>query len=213
MVGAFRRAFVGAALAVALGGAVAPPPAPMRIPHGQHTIAAADSGAYTMDPNHMAIIVQVSHLGFSISYFRFGAATAKLDWDAKTPANSRLSAVVDTTSIATPVPGFAEELQGPQYLDARQFPHASFVSTAFRQTDLQHGAVDGKFTLRGVTRPVTFQVTLIGAGPGFAGGPTIGHVIGIHAETRINAADYGLPAILGEQPMVLSIDTEFDKLP
>jgi polyisoprenoid-binding protein YceI len=191
--------------------AAADAPAPMKIPLGQTDISTVDSGPYTMDSNHMGILAHVSHLGFSVSIFRFGAGKATLIWDAKDHAKSKLTATVETNSIETNVPGFAEELQGAQYLDAKKFPQATFVSTAFRQTDAQHGDVDGSFTLRGVTKPVTFHVSLVGAGPGFAGGPTMGHVIGIHAQTRINAADYGLPHILSVQPVELTIDTEFDK--
>src|SRR5437764_799172 len=79
--------------------------------------------------------------------------------------------------------------------------------------DAAHGQVDGQFTLMGKTRPVTFDVSLVGAGKGFAGGPVMGHVIGIHAETSINPPDYGLPAIFFSDPITLTIDTEFDHVP
>jgi polyisoprenoid-binding protein YceI len=208
-----RAAAIGLAgsLALSASALAADATPPMKIPLGQKDLSTVDGGTYTMDPNHMGILAHVSHLGFSVSVFRFGAAKATLDWDAKDHAKSKLSATVETNSIETNVPGFAEELQGDQYLDAKKFPEATFVSTAFRQTDAQHGDVDGNFTLRGVTRPATFHVSLVGAGPGFAGGPQIGHVIGIHAETAINGADYGLPHILSMQPIELTIDTEFDK--
>src|SRR5580693_5299112 len=84
-------------------------PPPMKIPIGQKDLATVDSGTYTMDVNHIAILAHVSHLGFSVSVFRFGAAKATLDWDAKDHAKSKLSATVETNSIETNVPGFAEE--------------------------------------------------------------------------------------------------------
>lgn len=211
MLNGFSRAALASTMLVSFGAAAADTPVPPRIPFGQKDLSTVDSGTYTMDHNHMGILAHVSHLGFSVSIFRFGAGKATLDWDAKDHAKSKLSATVDTSSIETNVPGFAEELQGDQYLNAKGFPTATFVSTAFRQTDATHGDVDGNFTLRGVTKPVTFHVSLVGAGPGFAGGPQMGHVIGIHAETSINAADYGLPHILGLQPIQLTVDTEFDK--
>ena len=127
-----------------------------------------------------------------MSVFRFGKVAATLDWNPNDIAKSKLTATVDTNSIETNVPGFAEELQGDQYLKSAKFPKATFVSTAFRQTDAQHGKVDGSFTLMGKTMPVTFDVSLVGAGPGFAGGPVMGHVIGIHAEGNINPQDYGM---------------------
>jgi polyisoprenoid-binding protein YceI len=203
-------AVMGFALLLApASAAFSDPTPPMVIPHGQHDVTLATAGTYTLDPNHVAVVARVSHMGFSVSVFRFGKAAATLEWNPAAIASSKLSATVETGSIETNVPGFAEELQGDQYLKAAKYPQASFVSTAFRQSDAQHGKVDGKFTLMGKTVPVTFDVTLIGAGPGFAGGPVMGHVIGIHAETAIHPQDFGMSPFF-DQPIALVIDTEFD---
>ena len=188
------------------------PPMPMQLPHGQKDIGVAPSGHYTLDPNHVGVIARVSHLGFSYSVFRFGRVEAALSWNHDQPEHSKLTAQVETASIETNVPKFAEQLAGDEYLKSSKYPVATFVSTAFHQTDATHGRVDGRFTLMGKTRPVTFEVTLVGAGPGFAGGPVIGHVIGVHAETSINPQDFGLPAVFNE-PIGLAIDTEFDLKP
>jgi polyisoprenoid-binding protein YceI len=203
--------FLAAALAaVSLGVAADPASPPMKIPVGQKDVTLATAGTYTLDPNHVAVEVRVSHLGFSMSAFRFGRAQATLEWDPKAIAKSKLTAKVQTGSIMTNVAGFAEELQGPQYLKSAQYPDATFTSTAFRQQDATHGKVDGTMALMGKTFPVTFDVTLVGAGPGFAGGPVMGHVIGIHAETAIDPAVIGLPPFF-TAPIPITIDTEFDK--
>jgi len=188
------------------------PAIPMVIPHGQKDISLVPSGSYSLDPNHVSVIARVSHLGFSFSIFRFGRAAASLAWDHDRPERSKLSASVQTSSIATNVEGFAAQLAGDKYLDSAKWPEAQFVSTAFHQVDATHGTVDGKFTLMGKTRPVTFDVALVGAGPGFAGGPVMGHVIGIHAEAAISPTDYGLSPLF-KDPIAIVIDTEFDKKP
>jgi len=188
------------------------PAMPMQLPHGQKDIGVAPSGNYTLDPNHVGVIARVSHLGFSYSVFRFGHAEGTLQWNHEAPERSKLVATVETASIETNVPKFAEQLAGDQYLKSSKYPVATFVSTAFHQADSTHGRVDGRFTLMGKTRPVTFDVSLVGAGPGFAGGPVMGHVIGVHAETSISPQDFGLPAIFNE-PIGLAIDTEFDLKP
>ncbi len=186
--------------------AAAPPP--QSLPHGQKDAAAAVAGTYTLDPGHVAVLARVSHMGFSLSLFRFGTVAGTLEWDPKAAAASKLSATVETASIETNVPGFAEELQGAQYLNTAKYPQATFVSTAFRQEDATHGKVDGQFTLMGKTVPLTFAVTLVGAGPGFGGRP----VIGIHAESAINPQDFGMGPFF-TTPIELVIDTEFDKKP
>jgi polyisoprenoid-binding protein YceI len=182
---------------------------PAYIPLGQKDVTLATAGIYTLDPNHVSVEARVSHIGFSISIFRFGKAEATLQWDPKAIAKSKLDATVETSSLITNVAGFAEELQGGKYLNAAKYPQATFVSTAFRRKDAMHGKVDGRLTLMGKTLPVTFDVTLVGAGPGFAGGPQMGHVIGIHAETAVDPHKLGLPAILST-PIAIVIDTEFD---
>jgi len=180
-----------------------PTPPPSQIPHGSKDYTTAPAGDYNLDKNHVGVIARVSHLGFSISIFRFGDVDGKLTWDPAAPEKSALSVTVKTASIETNVPKFAEELAGPKYLNAPAFPDATFVSTRFVKTDATHGKVTGNFTLKGKTKPVTFDVTLIGAGAFFGG-----HNIGIHAEGMIDPQDYDMGPFFKE-PIQLVIDTEF----
>lgn len=205
-----RKIFISVCVVLLSCAAVAAPAQPpMHIPLGQKDVTLATAGTYTLDPNHLSVEARVSHIGFSTSIFRFGKAQATLQWDPKAIAKSKLNATVEIGSLITNVAGFAEELQGDKYLNAAKDPRATFVSTAFRQTDATRGKVDGRLTLMGKTLPATFDVTLVGAGPGFAGGPVMGHVIGIHAETAVDPHKLGLPAIFSA-PIAIVIDTEFD---
>jgi polyisoprenoid-binding protein YceI len=200
--------FAVATAVVCAGQAADPAPAPFVIPHGTSDVTKAVAGTYTLDPNHVGVIARVPHMGFSLSVFRFDKVAATLEWDPKAIAKSKLSATVQTGSIATNVPGFAADI-AQKYLNAPQFPEASFVSTAFRQTDATHGKVDGMFLLKGKTVPLTFDVTLVGAGPGFAGSPQMGHVIGIHAETWLDPKPFAIGPFF-QDPIQLVIDAEFD---
>lgn len=168
--------------------------------------AAAAAGTYTIDARHTAVLARVPHGGFSFEVFRFGAVEGALTWDPANAAANSLNVTVQTNSIATPVEGFAAELQGERFLNSAGHPTATFVSTAFRQVDATHAEVDGNFTLKGVTKPVTFHVELIGAGQGQSGKPTIG----FRATARINNADYNFPGFIrGESEIV--VDGEFNR--
>ena len=167
--------------------------------------ALAPAGAYDVDGSHAGIIARVSHIGYSYSVFRFDTVKGRLVWDPASPEKSTLSAVVQTSSITSNVANFPAELAGPGYLNAKAFPDATFVSTSFHQTSPTTGKVDGTFTLRGKSEPLTLDVTLIGAGPGF-GAPRLG----VHAEGWINPQDYGLPPMFAA-PIQLTIDVEFVK--
>jgi polyisoprenoid-binding protein YceI len=168
----------------------------------------ATAGTYALDPDHAAVIARVSHLRYSYSIFRFDRVSGTLKWDPANPAASSLSAKVETASITSNVKGFGEQLAGDDFLKARAFPEATFVSTAFRQMSTRRGKVDGQLTLMGKTRPVTFDVELVGAGKGFGGQPRIG----VTARTSINPVDFGLPALLGDAIEIV-VDTEFQRNP
>lgn len=202
----------GAAFALAATGLAAEAPAPslppgFKLPHGQHDVRKAIAGTYTLDPLHSAVVARVSHLGFSMSVFRFEKMDASLAWNPADIAGAKLTAHVEAASIATPVPGFAQDL-AKNYLHAPQFPKASFVSTAFKPRDYRHGTVEGRLTIMGRTLPAVFDVDLVGAGPGFAAGPKLGHVIGIHATTKLDPHALGLPEVFAE-PIAIEIDAEF----
>ena len=204
---AFRMPMLLVALA-----AGAPSAWPQALPPGVYMGEAdykqAPAGTYTLDPDHTAVIARVSHLRYSYSVFRFDRASATLVWDPANAAACSLNAKVDTASITSNVKSFGEQLSGDDFLKAGAFPQATFTSTAFKQTGANRGKVDGQLTLMGMTKPVTFDVELVGAGKGFAGQPRLG----VTARSSINPVDFGLPALLGDAIEIV-IDSEFQRNP
>lgn len=196
-----------ASLAIALPGlarAACPTGLPPGVYCGSLDPAAAVAGTYKMDETHAAILAKVSHIGYSKSVFRFDKASATLVWTPADLSKSSLKATIDTTSIATNVPGFAKDISA-NYLKAGQFPQATFVSTAFRRTDPTHGEIDGDFTLLGVTKPLTLKIALVGAGKGF-GHPRLGaQAVGLMDPQAYNMGPFFL------DPIELVIDAEFER--
>ncbi len=201
---------MSSAVALAQTPPAAPPAAPVALPPGvfaaERDVALATAGTYALDESHTAVIARVSHLGYSHSVFRFDRAKGTLTWDPAAIEKSKIEASVETASITTNVKGFAEELVGDKFLNSKAFPQATFVSTAFKPTDKMRGKVEGQFTLMGKTKPVTFDVSLVGAGKGFGGKPRIG----VTAVATINPQDYGLSPFFTD-PIQIVIDTEFEK--
>ena len=175
---------------------------------GGKDLAEVRAGTYAIDPDHSAVLARVSHLRYSYLVFRFDKVAGKLTWDPVAPEKSTLSVSVPTSSINSNVKGFPEQLTGEQFLDSGHFPEATFVSTAFRPTDATHGKVEGTFTLRGKTKPVTFEVELVGAGKGWENSPRMG----VHAKAVINPQDYGLMPLFGDA-LEIAVDTEFGRQP
>ena len=201
-----RASLLALALAASMTAAAVQAGAPAARPPPTRDFKNAPAGKYTVDPSHTGIVARVPHQGFSYSIFRFTAVTGTLEWNPAAPASTTLSVSVDPKSITTPVNGFGAEISGDRFLKADKFPAATFVSKTFRVIDMNHGKVEGDFTLLGVTKPVTFDVEMVGTGVGFRG-----PVIGVTARTMIDPKDYALTAI--PAPIELLIDVEFDKTP
>ncbi|HVN01690.1 MAG TPA: YceI family protein [Caulobacteraceae bacterium] len=199
-----RTVALGAGLALATAGAAAA----QGMPTPSHDYKAAPAGKYAVDPKHTGLVARVPHLGFSYSVFRFTGVAGTLAWDPANPAADKLDVTVDPKSIATaPTPGFdfPGELTNDKFLNAAKFPQFTFASTAFHPASATHGTVEGDLTIMGVTKHVTFDVDLVGAGKGFKG-----PVIGVTAKTMLDPKGLGLPAQLFGAPIELDIDTEFD---
>jgi polyisoprenoid-binding protein YceI len=173
---------------------------------GEADYKQAPAGTYAVDPDHASVIARVSHLRDSWSIFRFDKVSGTMKWDPANPANSSITAKVETASITSNVKGFAQDLAGNKFLNSAAFPEATFVSSAFRQMSTRRGKVDGQLTLMGKTRPVTFDVELIGAGKGFADRPRIG----VSARGTINPVDFGLLPLFGDSIEIV-VDVEFQK--
>ena len=184
-----------------------PPGLPPQVTCGSPDLSAITAGSYKLDAGHAAVLARVSHIGYSRSVFRFDTVAGELTWDPASLAKTKLTTTVQTGSITSNVPGFAAELAGDKYLNAKAFPEATFVSTTFRRIDATHGKVDGQFTLLGKTKPVTFDVALVGAGKGF-GRPRLG----VSVTGTIDPQDYGLSPFF-VVPIDLVIDVEFEKQP
>jgi polyisoprenoid-binding protein YceI len=205
---AFVTLFATALLAAPMAALSAAPPPPTKDPK------AASSGAYNLDPRHTGVVARVAHAGgFSYSVFRFDKATGTLAWDSAAPANSKLTFIVDPKSITSNVAGFGAELAGEGFLNVGKFPEAKFVSTSARITGAGKGTVTGDFTLMGVTKPVTFEVELVGAGLESAGGGKPVETVGFTAKGKIKRSDFGFTALVGPigDEVDLTIDTEFHK--
>lgn len=78
------------------------------------------------------------------------------------PADSRTEAVIATASIATGDATRDDRLRSPDLFDVDTWPTATFRSTAV-DWDGDTGNVTGELAIAGITRPVTLEVTFLGA--------------------------------------------------
>jgi polyisoprenoid-binding protein YceI len=198
-----RRSLALAALVLAMPLAAAAAPA---------NVADLQSGHYVMDPRHSSLVARVSHEGVSLYTLRFDVIDAAIDYEAGHPERTRVTASVDPGSLdvgADYSKTFAEE-----FLHASKFPKATFVSTGVQPGAGASGVMTGDLTLMGVTKPVTFNVTLVGAGHEVQPTPPFGRqAAGFEATATIKRSDFGstfLSNLVGDE-VTLQIEAEFAK--
>lgn len=149
--------------------------------------AAAPAGNYKIDPVHSVAYFEVGHAG-GISRFmgRFNDMSGDLVVD--TPEKSKIRVEVKVDSVDTRSEGLDKHLKSPDFFNAVQFPMLSFASSAVTLNGSGEGTVAGNLTLHGVTKPVTFKLKEIGAGPGPRGDSRVGYT----ASATIKRSDFGI---------------------
>jgi polyisoprenoid-binding protein YceI len=112
-----------------------------------------------------------SQLGFSGTFQgaafdgHFTKWTAAISYDAAHPAASKFDVTVMPASAVSGDKDRDSAMPGSDFFDVAKFPTAHFVTTGFRQSGAQVIA-DGQLTLRGVTKPVSLDVTFKPQGNG-----------------------------------------------
>lgn len=153
------------------------------------------AGEYTLDLGHSRLLFKVNHLGFSTYIAPFTDFAATLTFDPEQPETMQVQATVKVASLETHYPDpsydFNAAVTGTDFLDAAQFPEATFTSTAVTLTGPETADVTGDLTLHGITKPMTLQVTYNGGWGAMPLDPT-GARIGFSATGSFLRSDYGV---------------------
>lgn len=178
-------------------------------------IEAMPAGLYKMDPTHASLTWKVDHMGMSKYTARFKKFNIDLLFNNLDVTKSRVKAAVNPMSVETDYPDlekkdFNKELsEGKQWLNSEQFPEITFNSTKVEITGNNTGKLTGDLTFLGVTKPVTFDITLnkpMGNHP-FANKPALG----FSATGSIKRSDFGLNTYIptvGDEVQII-IEAEF----
>ena len=143
---------------------------------------------YKIDTNgmHGYVHFTVSHMGFSMIGGSFNSFEGTFSWDKDNPSASSAMVTVNTASIDTNHEARDKHLSSADFLNVEKFPTAMFKSTSY-QGDASGGKLMGDFTLNGVTKPITINVSAVGEGKD----PWGGYRAGFTGEAKLNGADYG----------------------
>ncbi|WP_431779717.1 YceI family protein [Microbacterium aurantiacum] len=143
-------------------------------------------GVWELDPAHSEVSFVVRHMMISKVRGAFDIKRATLT-APENPLEATLTAQVDAASLTTKDAGRDEHLRSAEFFDVENHPTIDFVSTGVR---IENGdfLVDGDLTIRGTTKPVTFDVDF----GGFGSDPWGNYKAGATAKTVINREEFGL---------------------
>ena len=121
------------------------------------------SGTYVMDKEHGYVTFSYSHFGLSNPQLRFRDIDANVTLDADNLENTSVSATIKSASIDSGVDRFDDHLNSDGWMNTAEHPEISFQSTSFTRNGQMTGKMTGDMTIMGITKPVTFDVTLLKA--------------------------------------------------
>lgn len=154
-----------------------------------------EAGSYAADKNHSIVEWRVNHLGFNDYFGLFGDVQGTLQLDPANPSASKVDVTVPIASVVVPSAGLRDHLLragkdggAPDFFGPNPAP-AHFVSTSV-QVDGDDAKITGNLTLNGVTKPVTIEAELAGAG---TNGMSQKKTVGFHGETTIKRSEFNIP--------------------
>ncbi len=115
------------------------------------------AGTWIIEPSHSTIEAVAKHLRVTKVRGRFSSFEGKIVVP-ENPLEAQVSVTIDASSIDTNNADRDAHLRSDDFLAADTHDVLTFTSTAIREVGDDY-AIDGELTMRGVTKPVTFEVT------------------------------------------------------
>lgn len=166
---------------------------------------------WNLDPAHTSVEFAVRHMMIATVKGTINLKEGYVEGD-DSGRPIRVEARLEAKSIHTGVADRDNHLRSPDFLDVERYPEIIFQSE--RITPLGEGRyrVEGEVTIRGVTRPLAFEVESFGP----TKDPWGQERLAAHFEGKLNRKDFGLTwnmpletggLLVGEE-VRFSVDTE-----
>lgn len=146
----------------------------------------ADAATWKADTVHSSVGFSVKHLVVSNVHGNFRAFDATVDFDGKNLENGWVEMTVQVASIDTDNNDRDNHLRSADFFDAVGSPTMTFKSTKVHDINGNKFKLTGDLTIRGVTKPVTFDCEFNGV----INDPWGNTKAGFSATTTINRQDF-----------------------
>lgn len=146
------------------------------------------TGTYDIDPAHSRFGFVARHAMVTKVRGGFNEFEGKLTIDGENPTESSGEVTIKVASVDTRNEDRDNHLRSNDFFAREEYPEITFRSTGI---ELQEGGtyrVTGDLTVRGVTKPITFETEFTGA----AIDPWENTRIGLEGSTVVNRKDWGV---------------------
>ncbi|NCN83532.1 MAG: polyisoprenoid-binding protein [Sphingomonadales bacterium] len=182
---------------------------------GQMDATRVVAGSYAADPSHSLIAWEVNHFGFSDYIGLFGDVAGTLTIDPADLSAASVDVTIPVAKVTTASAGLTDHLLRPGKDGAKpdffgpEPSDAHFVSTSVAATG-NAATIEGNLTLNGITKPVTLDAELTGAGNNPYNKKL---TVGFSATTMIKRSDFGIATAipLVSDTVELEIHVAFEK--
>ncbi|XUU60590.1 YceI family protein [Erythrobacter sp. HA6-11] len=152
-------------------------------------IGASPAGqVYSVDNTQSALNAKVGFLGLGRRTAGFPEVSGTVRLDKARPDTIDLDVTIDATALTAPDDLTLSRLKGEKFFWVEKYPQVRFVGREMKLTSQTSGTVDGELTARGVTQPVTLEVSFDRAPAELAPG----QALTLSGTTRINRRAFGM---------------------
>lgn len=152
------------------------------------TIPATISGTYTIDPAHSRVGFVARHAMVTKVRGSFNEFEGSGYFDAEDPTKSRLELTIRAASIDTRNADRDAHLKSNDFFAMDEYPEIKFVSTKVEAASEGTYRVTGDLTIKGIIKPITFDLEFTGD----VVDPWGNTRIGFEGTTTVNRKDWGV---------------------
>jgi polyisoprenoid-binding protein YceI len=148
----------------------------------------AQKSTWDVDAAHTSVHFTIQHLVISEAEGNFKVFNGSVESPSADFQNANIKFDIDVNSVNTDNEMRDKHLKGDDFFQGDKYPKANFVSKSFTKVKGNQYKLVGELTMRGVTKPVTFDVTYNGTGKDGYGRT----VAAFKMKGKINRYDFGM---------------------
>ncbi|MFY9309790.1 MAG: YceI family protein [Bacteroidia bacterium] len=152
------------------------------------TLTKNDVKVWSVDSTHSSIHFAVKHMVIAQTKGSFADYKLKVESEGDDFSNAKIELEIEVNSINTSMPDRDNHLRSADFFDAEKYPAIKFVSKSMTKVTDEDYKLTGDITIKGITRPIEFNVNYGGQLVDPWGNTRAGFTI----EGAIDRFDFGL---------------------